>query len=71
MCWERNDVGENVGCLSTFVENVVVVMATHDYPRNVDEKKNVGCPTSFDVTEPFSRPPNVAENEHYRLKTVA
>ena len=63
-------MGENIGYLSTFVANVADVMATHDYPRNAGEKTNVGCPMNSDGNEPFCRPPNVAENEDYHLKTV-
>ena len=69
-CREKNVVGENIGYLSTFVANVAVEMATHDCPKNADERRNVGCPKKPDVIETFSHPQNVDENEHYHPKSV-
>ena len=63
-------MGENTDYLSTFVANAVVEMATHDCPKNSDEKRNVGCPKKPDVFEHFSRPQNVDESERYPPKNV-
>ena len=42
-CQKQHDVGGNIGYPSTFAANEAVETATHDYPKNADEKKNVGC----------------------------